>query len=379
MRIPVSLRALAALCSLLLGCCMPALGLAQIRIGQTTGLTGPVAASTREVGTGARLYIDEVNRQGGVSGQLIELVSLDDGFQVERAVENARRLIDDPSIVSLFLNRGTPHAQAIMPLLTAGRIPLVAPSTGAAVMHTPVHPYIFNVRPTYQQEAERVVRHLGMAGMEHVGVLYVDDSFGEDAVQGAMRAFKAAGKEPALLMAIDRIKPDYRKAVQAILARKPLGVLIVGSPVSLSAGVAALREAGSTVTVATLSNNAARGFVTALGSNAKGVIVSQVFPSEQRLAIPMIAEASRLAHDRGVQPLTPAMLEGFAGAKVLVEGLRRAAQERGGVTRANLRDALESIDHFDLGGMTLSYSPSDHTGLHFTDLSIIDRAGNFRR
>ena len=372
-------RSLAALCSLFVGLCLPLAASAQIRIGQTSGLTGPVEASVNEINLGARLLIDAVNKSGGISGQKIEWVSLDDNFQVPRAVENARKLISDPSIVCLFLNRGTPHAQALMPLLVEGRVPLLAPSTGAAVLHTPVHPYIFNVRATYQIEAERVVQHLGMGGLEHVGVLYVGDSFGEDAVQGATRVFRAAGKEPAFVLAIDRVKPDYTLAVEKILATKPLGVLIIGAPTSVAAGVSALRAAGSSVTVATLSNNAAKGFVAALRGNAKGVIVGQAFPSERRLAIPMIAEASRLASAADVKQLTPAMIEGFAGAKVLVEALRRAAQERGGVTRSSLHAALESFDEVDIGGMKISYSSTDHTGLKFTDLSIIDAEGNFRR
>ncbi len=53
-------------------------------------------------------------------------------------------------MVALFLNRGTPHTQAIMPLLDQYKVPLVGPSTGAMVLHNPVHPWLFNVRATYQ-------------------------------------------------------------------------------------------------------------------------------------------------------------------------------------------------------------------------------------
>jgi branched-chain amino acid transport system substrate-binding protein len=60
-------------------------------------------------------------------------------------------------VISLFLNRGTPHTQAIMPLLTEHKVPLVGPSTGAMVLHKPVHPWLFNVRATYQREAERAI------------------------------------------------------------------------------------------------------------------------------------------------------------------------------------------------------------------------------
>ena len=362
--------------SLFLGLTVSAV--AQIRIGQTSGFTGAVSASVNEINAGAKLYIDSVNEEGGVAGQKIELVSLDDKFQVALAVENAKKLIADSKVVALFLNRGTPHAQALIPLLEQGRIPLVAPSTGAMSLHEPVQPFIFNVRATYQREADKVVRHLGMGGLERVAIVYVDDSFGEDAARGAFKVFQEGQKTPAVIAKIDRTKPDYVKVAAEIAEKKPLGVLIVGSQASVAAGVRAIRAAGSKATIATLSNNAASGFIKELGEFAEGVIVSQVFPSERSLKSPMISEAARLANVHK-QRLTPAMIEGYAGAKILVAGLRKAAKDNKEVTRASLKKALEGLKRYDIGGFEVTYSEVDHSGLDFADLSFITADGSFRR
>ena len=69
-------------------------GYAQILIGQTAGFTGPVGAGVKETTDGAKLYIDAINAKGGVNGQKIELVSLDDKFDPKLSVENARTLIE---------------------------------------------------------------------------------------------------------------------------------------------------------------------------------------------------------------------------------------------------------------------------------------------
>lgn len=372
-------RGVAVLTASFVALCCSTASQAQIRIGQTSGFTGAVSASVNEINRGAKLYLDAVNAEGGVNGQQIELMSLDDKFQVPLAVENAKKLIADPRVVALFLNRGTPHAQALLPLLAEGQMPLVAPSTGAMILHTPVNPYVFHVRTTYQREAERVVRHLGTAGLETVGILYVDDSFGEDAIQGALKVFNEAGKTPVISAKIDRTKPDYQAVAAKIAQAKPLGILIVGSQASVADGIRAIRAAGSRATIATLSNNAASGFIKALGQYAPGVIVSQVFPSERKMAIPMIAAAARLANDAKIDHLTPAMIEGFAGARVLVAGLRRAAKDSKEITRASLKRALETFNRVDIGGLEVSFSPTDHSGLDFADLSIIGPDGTFRR
>ena len=378
---PFKFATLASIVALGLGCTGAG---AQIRIGQTSGFTGPVASSVAEINIGAKLYLDHVNAEGGIGGQTIELVSLDDKNQPALTLENATKLVADPKVVALFLNRGTPHTKALMPLLAEAHIVLLAPSSGAMALHSPVNPWIFNVRATYQAETERLTRHLGMTRLDKVAICYVDDSFGTDALQGAMKVFKEAHTTPSVSEAIDKAKPDYGACVQKIIANKQLGAVFIGTPVSVAAGVKALRAAGSTITVATLSNNAASGFVKELGNQATGVVVSQVFPSERSLATPMIAEASKLAAASNVGQLTPAMIEGFAAAKVLVVALKRAAADgRSPVTRASFKRALESFREVDigggLGGVSVSYSPTDHSGLEYVDLSYIGADGTFRR
>ena len=90
----------------------------------------------------------------------------------------------------------------------------------------------------------------------------------------------------------------------------------------------------------------------------------------------MVKEAQDLARAQGLGDISPAMLEGFAAATVLVEGLKRAGPKP---TRDKVQVALESLRKFDLGGLEVTYGPDDHTGLDFADLSIIGTDGKFRR
>ena len=354
--------------------CAPTPAFAQIRVGQTVGITGAVAASSKEASDGARLYFAAINQRGGVHGQAIELTSLDDKFDPKLAVANAQKLIDS-GVIALFLNRGTPHTQALMPLLTASRIPLVGPSTGAMVLHEPVHPCLFNVRATYQREAERTIAHLHLIGINRVAIVRVDDSFGADAVVGALKGLKQARLEPVANEAYDRAKPDFSIIARTVATANPQAVLFIGSGTAVIDGMRAVRAAGSTAQLVTLSNNASAGFVKQLGTLARGTVVSQVLPSERSIATPLVKEAIELAGARSIE-LTPAMLEGFASAKVLVEGLRRAGPSP---TRERLRRALETLNRYDLGGLEISYSATDHTGLDYADLSIIGPDGRFRR
>jgi len=349
---------------------------AQLLIGQTAGVTGPVAASVKETIDGAKLYIDAVNDRGGVNGQAIQLLTLDDRFEPPLAAENARKLIAEQKVLALFLTRGTPHTEAIAPLLSEFKVPLIAPSTGAMVLHQPVNPYIFNVRATYQREAERAVRHLSLTGLERIAVLQADDSFGTDAAAGAAAGFAAVGKQPVLQEKFSRAKPDFTAVVPKIVAAQAQAVLFIGSGSAVADGTRALRAAGSKAQIVTLSNNAAAGFIKQMGEHAHGTIVTQVFPYERSLSVALVREAVEMAQARKLEGVSPAMMEGFAAAKVLVEALRRAGPAP---TREKLLAALNNLRSFDLGGMEINFSPTDHSGLDYADLSIIGADGRFRR
>jgi len=348
----------------------------QLRIGQPSGFTGSVAAGVKENTEGAQLYFDAVNAKGGVNGQKIELISVDDRFDPKVTVEVARDLIVQKKVLALFLNRGTPHAQALMPLLAEYKVPLVAPSTGAMVLHAPVHPWVFNVRATYQREAIRAIEHLAAIGMTRLAVLETDDSFGADAAAGAAKGFAEVKLSPVFQAKFPRENPVFTDLAGQVKASGAQAVLIFGSAGNTANAVKALRASGSRAQVVTLSNNASDGFIKLLGEHGRGVIVTQVFPYERSVASPLIKEAMDLAKARGLDTVSPAMMEGFAAAKVMVEGLRRAG---GSPTPEKLRDALESIRNYDMGGLKVSYGPDNHTGLDFADLSIVDASGRFRR
>ena len=364
------------------GIALLALGLAggvahaQLRIGQPSGFTGSVAAGVKENTEGAMLYFDAINRQGGVHGQSVELISVDDQFDPAKTVEAARDLITRQHVLALFLNRGTPHAQGLLPLLAEHHVPLVAPSTGAMALHEPVNPWVFNVRAPYQREAIKAVGHLVSIGVNRIAVLQTDDSFGADSVIGAEKGFAAANIKPVLLQKFPRDKADFAALAAQVMRSEAQAVLFIGSSGTVASGVKALRAAGSSAQVVTLSNNASEGFIKLLGEHAHGVIVTQVFPNERAVNIRLIKEALELARAKGLSSISPAMMEGFAAAKVLVEGLRRAGAKP---TRTSLRDALEGMNKYDLGGLEVNYSPNDHTGLEFADLSIIGSDGKFRR
>lgn len=351
-----------------------ALAQSTLRIGMVAGFSGPVAGLVQESADGARLYFDSFNAQGGLKGQNIELVTQDDKYDPATAVAQAKSLASQ-GVLALMLSRGTGPTEALLPVLKENRLPLIAPATGAISLHEPVQPWVYHLRASYQKEAERAVRHLAGIGVKRITIVQVNDAFGNDAGKGAIKGLDDMKLRALSHLRFDRNKPDLAPTMQAIAKAGIEAVVLIGPGYAVVEGVNALRAAGSTAHVATLSNNASAEFVKALGENARGVVVTQLFPYERSTSNPLVREALGLSKAAGRSELTPAQLEGFAAAKLVVETLKRAGKDP---SRDSFVKALEG-PRIDLGGLQVHYTDKEHGGLEFTDVSIVGPDGKFWR
>lgn len=74
---------------------------AEIKIGLTGALTGPVAGTYAPAVEGLRLYIEGVNAAGGINGEPIDLILQDDGAEPSRAAVNAKRFLTQDGVVMM--------------------------------------------------------------------------------------------------------------------------------------------------------------------------------------------------------------------------------------------------------------------------------------
>ncbi len=344
-----------------------------ILIGQTVGISGQIAGPVKEMMAGANAYFSAINKAGGVHGRKIELRSLDDKFDPALAAANAETLIKKEHVLALFQSRGTPHTEAILPLLAANKLPLIAPSTGAMVFHQPLSPYIFNVRAKYQDEVAKAIQQFSTVGINRIALVHVDDTFGRDGLAGFEKAMAKQKLTAVSINKFDRVKPDLDVLVHSVIQSDPQALVIIGSALTTADIIKKVRAQSASLRLMTLSNNASQSFVDALGNAGHGVMMSQIMPSPSTLSNLLGKEFKIMAAANGVSASYAAM-EGFVGAKVLVEGLKRSGKN---LSREGLIKALESIHKFDLGGLMVNYGEQDHSGSEFVELTMISKSGKF--
>ncbi len=202
----------------------------------------------------------------------------------------------------------------------------------------------------------------------------MDDALGNDAIKGALAGLKEVGLEPAAVAPIPRGEPKVETAVETIMRAKPDAVLGICIAKSCAALVKQLRAKGSLAQFLSLSNTSSSGYVKDLAENARGVIVTQVYPYPFSDSPMVSGEFRRLAAGHNLQVSYSAM-EGFIAAKVMTEALRRAGSNP---TPQTLIAAMEKLD-YDVGGFTISFAGRGRTGSEFMELTMISRNGKFIR
>ncbi len=349
---------------------------AKILLGQSAALTGPAAALGQQFMAGAQLHFEKTNSRGGVNGRLIELQSLDDGYEPDRCAANTRKLIDAGAF-ALFGYIGTPTGVVALPIATAARVPWIAPFTGAEALRVPFNRYAFHVRASYFDETAEIVKQLTSVGLQKIGVFYQNDAYGKAGLEGVNRAMKPLKLEPVALGTVERNTVAVEAAVKELLAKKPDAIIQIGAYKSCAAFIREARKAGFTGTFYNVSFVGTQALAKELGADARGVVVSQVMPypyAPLSLIVGEYLAVGKAALGDKFEPGYGSM-EGYVAARTIVEGLRRGGSN---ASPENLITGLETMRDFNLGGFYVDFSPTKHTGSKYVDLTILTADGRVR-
>ena len=331
-----------------------------LRIGMVNVQTGPASGLGKGMRAGAEAVFSQVNAKGGVHGRKIELLIGDDGYEPDRAVDETLKMIEQQKVFSLFGYVGTPTGNAVLPIVKEMDVPLVGLFTGAMTLRQPVTKQVFNVRASYDDEAETLVAHFMSKGAKSVAVFYQDDGFGQAVLSGTDKALKKRNMNILAKSTFQRNTLAVKAGLATLMDAKPDAVVMVGPYAPLAAFIKEARAAGLKSQLATVSFVGTDNLVAEVGKDGEGVVISQVVPFPEDNDLPIQRECREALAAQGGQKLGFVNFEGCITAKVMV-----AALERAGATpdRAGLVKSMQGMSAVDLGGMKISFGEGNHQAL----------------
>jgi ABC-type branched-subunit amino acid transport system substrate-binding protein len=352
----------------------PAGSWADILLGHSGDLSGTSAALTKDYLRGMNAYFEDLNRKGGIRGEKVRLVSLDDGFSPDKTAANTKALIDQNAL-ALVGYRGTANVQKIIPLLQESGIAEIGNTSGAKSLREPHVEGLFHLRASTTDEIEAAVNHAWTIGITRIAAAYQDDAFGKEGLEALNASLQKRGSVAVALAPVARGTVDVAKAVGTLGAAQPQAVLYIGQSKPAAALIRGLTAKGLRAQYMVLS--VASGLHADLGEDAAGVIVSQVVPYPfTELGNPVVREYQKTVSALEDRKYSYNSLEGFLNAKLVATALQKTPPP---LTRAKLIATLKGFTNEDLGGFAISYGRQNNLGSRFVKLTMIRKDGTFAR
>lgn len=360
------------------GLAMQANAAEPIKIGSVLSVTGPAAfLGDPELKT-LQLYVERINKEGGVLGRPLQLVHYDDGSDANNANGFGKRLIESDKVDFLIGGTTTGSTMSMAPLADRAGIPFIS-LAGAVSIVEPVKKWLFKTPHTDRMAAERVFTDMKKRGLTKIALLSETSGFGQS---GKKESEAAATKLGITLLANETYGPkDTDMTPQLTKIRGTAGVqalFIFG----LGQGPAIVNKnakmLGLTMPIYHAHGVASEEFIKLSEGAAEGIRL----PAAALLVAAKLPDSDpqksvALGYAKAYSERYKSEISTFGGhaydaLMILVGAIKRA----NGVDKEKVRDAIEQTKgHIGADGI-FNMSPTDHMGLDLSSFRMLTVKNN---
>jgi ABC-type branched-subunit amino acid transport system substrate-binding protein len=357
---------------------------ADVVFAQIASVTNPASvANAQGLAVGIRACFDALNARGGVNGHKLKLDLRDDGLNGPKMVEITDELIKQPSIVGLlgFLNTAGITALSKQNAFAKGGIAMIAPLQGdKAIVETE---NVFPLRSGYGDEIDTLLKEAKNWGKDTISIVNMNIAFGPILAEVAQKRATELGIK-IVSRSVVTFSPDTQpatvlEAVKAVNAAQPKAILVLAAGTPAFEFIKAVRGTpGGLAQIYGLSVLLHGELVKTMGvDKARGIVLSQAtpYPFQPSRAVINEYQAAMKAH-APKEVLSFSSLEGFLGAKIAAEAVRRSGPKP---DREHVLAALKNLGEYNLGGLWVNYTPQARKGWGGVDLTIINADGNLQK
>lgn len=348
-----------------------------IKIGSVLSVTGPAGSLGDPELKTLQLYVEELNKKGGVLGRQLQLVHYDDGSDANKANGFAKRLIEDDKVDILIGGTTTGATMSMVPLVEKANIPFIS-LAGAVVVIEPVKKWVFKTPHTDRMAAEKVFDDMKKRGFTKVALLSETSGFGQS---GKKETENVAGKYGVTLVANETYGPkDTDISPQLTKIKNTAGVQAV-FVFGLGQGPAIVtknyKQLGITLPLYQSHGVASEEFLKLAGPAAEGVRLpspAQLIPSKLAANDPQkaVVMAYELAYKtRYKEEVSTFGGYAYDGLMIAVDAIKRA----GGTDKAKVRDAIEATKAYVGSSGNVTMSATDHMGLSLSAFRMLEVKG----
>ncbi len=354
-----------------------------IKVGLVAALSGQSAKSGEGITRGLTIAIDEINARGGVLGRMIELVRRDDESNPAKGQTAARELIDKEGAVVLFGGIDSPVSLAIIPVVTAAKVPLMGVWAAATnITRNGTSPnYVFRVSAVDVLVDRALIKHaMTSFGSKLPGLMLVNNAWGESNLAGLTAAAQTAGIKLAGSEKFDEKDADMTPQLQRLRGAGADCIILVGNAAPGAQVIKSLQRLAWMVPVVSHWGISGGRFPELAGSWAGKVQFIQTysfFGKQNEVGKKVLAALMAKYPDiKGPGDVTPPV--GVANAYDAMHLTALAIQKAGSTEGPKVREGFLGIDRYQglIKTYTHPFTDENHDALNEHDYIMVHYNGN---
>lgn len=339
----------------------------EIKLACLVDFSGPGKFAGKPLALGAETFVKYINDQGDIHGRKINLIVEDNGIMPNTTLAAARKVIFKDEVFAIGFNLGSAGSSAIIPLIEQNKV-VMMPHGANRKFYNPGNKWVFVPYATQYNMASRAVEFIirERDAKARIGIIYQDDGFGREGLEGAQAAAEFLGVElvaeaPYKIGTVD-LSPQMRKMKDA-----NVDYILAWTYVPQTGSVMKIKaQMNWDVQVVGNNTTAYRLIFPILGELADGYMaVTPYVPWED------VPESTKdILKKYGVYDIvakSPFPAPMFFGAwdyfAAMAEGLRLAGRD---LTPEGLVKGLEQVEDLDTGSGApkMSFGPDKHAAYY---------------
>lgn len=345
-----------------------------IKVGAILAVTGPASFLGGPEARTLQMMVDEINANGGVNGNKIDLIIKDSGANPEKAISFAKQLIEEDKVFAIIGPSTSGETMKIKNIAEEAHMLLLS-CAAAEVIVNPVAKYVFKTPQKDSDAVKKIYGTMKDLGISKIAVLSGNTGFGNAGKGQLEKIAPEFGIEILASEVYDKKATDLSAIVAKLMANKDIQAVVNWSIVPAQGILAKnMRQAGWEVPLFQSHGFGNIKYVEAGGAAAEGII----FPAGRLLVANSLPDdnpqkALLLKYKIDYETKYPEdKVSTFGGhaydaLTILVAGIDAA----GVLDRDKVRDAIENIKELPGTAGIFNFSPEDHNGLDINAFEML--------
>lgn len=291
------------------------------------GFAGPLSGKNSEFGTEGRngviFAVEAANRNGGIAGRTVTLLTNDDKSDAAAAIKGDLRLIEE-GVIAIIGHMTSAMSMAVMDIMNREKIVMISPTTSTELL-SGIDDYFIRVLGTTKTEARSLAEH-AVNNFNTKNVSYIYDLSNKAYTESWVRNFKSShialgGREIKSVTFFSGAQPEYTVLVEKLLADPVDAVCIAANASDTAMLCQQIRKKNTTLKILCCGWAQTKDIIIHGGHSVEGVLFSHQYSESP--GIPRLDKFRKEYRQRFKNNAGFAAIFSYNAAYVLFDALRR--------------------------------------------------------